>query len=115
MELSELEKHQVQKLALQVCNARNHNLPVEIGKADFAILDNGVEFSEAHFKLDSTQCDYRSLVAKIIRLEESWQLMLAQRDKHQVFERWYSYPESVSNQLHALMKEVEQDPNSLIW
>ncbi|WP_261818078.1 DUF3024 domain-containing protein [Vibrio gallicus] len=115
MVLSELEQHQINKLALQVCDSRNHNVPVEIAKVDFVAIENGVEFLEACFKLDSTQCDYRLLVAKVVRQDGQWRLLLAQRDQHQVFERWYSYPDTLSNQLHLLMKEVELDPKGLIW
>lgn len=117
MDLSEHEQHRLMKLANQLCSARNHNVPVELAKADYKLVDNGIEFFQAQFKLDSNHSDYQVLVAKIIRLSDGWQLFVAQRDKHEMFERWHSYPEkhTEGQQLHQLMAEVEHDPMDIIW
>lgn len=117
MTLSEIEKHQLIKSASQVCNARNSNVSVDIGKAEFELVENGVEFYHSQFKLDSNHCEYRYLVAKIVRMEQAWQLMVAHRDEHNIFEKWHAYPQDATkgHQLYQLMHEIEHDPLELIW
>jgi hypothetical protein len=100
-----------------VCNARNINVPVDISKAEFELIENGVEFYHVQFKLDSNHSEYRYLVAKIVMIDETWQLMVAHRDEHNRFERWHAYPSDKfkGQQLHNLMHEIEHDPLELIW
>lgn len=117
MELSELEQHQLVKLASDVCHSRNHNVCVDLGKAEFELVDSGIQFYHTKFKLDSKQADYRYLVAKILFRDEQWTLLVAHRDQYEMFEGWHTHPtlERVGNQLHQLFVEVEQDPQGLIW
>ncbi|CAM3049537.1 DUF3024 domain-containing protein [Vibrio rarus] len=122
MALSEIEQHQLIKLAGDTCQSRNHSVCVELAKAEFELVDNGIEFYHSCFKLDSSQADYRYLVAKIVCLDTQWHLLVAHRDPYEMFEGWHAYParlhaneSSLGNPLHRLMKEVEQDPQGLIW
>ncbi|PMG91718.1 hypothetical protein BCS96_10635 [Vibrio breoganii] len=117
MELSELEQHQLVKFASDACHSRNHSVSVDLGKAEFELVENGVQFYHSQFKLDSKHADYRYLVAKILLRDEKWTLLVAHRDQYEMFEGWHTHPsiERLGNQLHPLFEEVEQDPQGLIW
>ncbi|OBT09444.1 hypothetical protein A9264_09250 [Vibrio sp. UCD-FRSSP16_10] len=117
MALSEIERHQMVKLADGACHSRNNNVCVDLGKAEFAELDNGIEFYQTRFKLDSSQADHRYLVAKVVLCEGLWTLLVAHRDHYEMFEGWHTHPEikRLGNQLHQLIEEVEHDSQGLIW
>ncbi|GAD79990.1 DUF3024 domain-containing protein [Vibrio ezurae] len=117
MKLSEIERHQIIKLATEACCSRNHNVSVDLGKAEFELSDTGVEFYRTCFKLDSKQADHRCLVAKILVRQNAWTLLVAHRDQYDMFEGWHTHPsiDSLGTQLHQLIKEVESDPQGLIW
>ncbi|GAD88710.1 MULTISPECIES: DUF3024 domain-containing protein [Vibrio] len=117
MKLSEMEQRQIIKLASDACCSRNHNVCVELSKAEFELSDTGIEFYHTRFKLDSKQADHRYLVAKILIRDKAWTLLIAHRDQHDMFEGWHTHPaiETLGNQLHQLIAEVENDPQGLIW
>ncbi len=54
MSLVSLLQRQVEHRAELLCHNRNLNLPVELGKASYEPLDNGVNFIKQHYLLDST-------------------------------------------------------------
>ncbi len=59
-----LLQRQLEHRAELLCMSRNQSLPAELGKSSFEPIEHGVQFILCHYKLDSTRCDYESLVAK---------------------------------------------------
>ncbi|MDE1514024.1 MULTISPECIES: DUF3024 domain-containing protein [Vibrio] len=113
-----LQQKQLERRAELLCNYRNQSLPAELGKASFEVIDHGVQFIWCHYKLDSTQCDYQSLVAKIIWQPESnqWELYAYDSDAAVGDEPWIPYPFLArSHDLTAMIREVEKDPKSYFW
>ncbi len=68
-----LLQRQLERRAELLCMSRNQSLPAELGKSSFEPIEHGVQFILCHYKLDSTRCDYESLVAKIVWEEASKQ------------------------------------------
>ncbi|GAA5644964.1 MULTISPECIES: DUF3024 domain-containing protein [Vibrio] len=115
MSLVNLLQRQVETRAQVVCQNRNQSLPVELGKASFEVLDNGVVFVKQHYLLDSSHCDYFNPVARVLWDEEQqrWNLSVIQEEG---CDDWVPYPYlAFSNDLTALMREIEKDPKSLFW
>lgn len=115
MELVSLLQRQLESRAENICRSHNQNLPVELGKASYEPFENGVVFIKQHYLLDSAHCNYSSQVAKVIWNADAavWQLFMA--DEHDD-EIWLPYPYlSESNDLTAIMREVEKDPKALFW
>ena len=59
-----LLQRQLERRAELLCMSRNQSLPAELGKSSFEPIEHGVQFILCHYKLDSTRCDYESLVGK---------------------------------------------------
>ncbi|EKO3382131.1 DUF3024 domain-containing protein [Vibrio fluvialis] len=116
MAVISLLQRQIERRAELVCNNRNQSLPAELGKSGFESIENGVQFIQSHFKLDSAHCDYTSPVAKVIWEEESrlWALYVPSGLGESP--EWMPYPYlSKSGDLTALIREVEKDPKSYFW
>ncbi|MGY3571230.1 DUF3024 domain-containing protein [Vibrio paucivorans] len=114
--LVNLLQRQVESRARVVCQNRNKGLPVELGKSSFEPLENGVQFIKQHYLLDSSHCDYSSLVARITWdvQSEKWELKIPSEEEPE--EAWVPYPYLArSSDLTALTREVEKDPKSYFW
>ncbi|XAW88367.1 DUF3024 domain-containing protein [Vibrio sp. CDRSL-10 TSBA] len=116
MTVINLLQRQIERRAEVACANRNQSLPAELGKSGFEPIENGVHFVQSHFKLDSSHCDYTSLVAKVI-WEEShslWGLYVPSNQDETP--EWVPYPYlSKSGDLTALIREIEKDPKSYFW
>ncbi|MGD8109990.1 DUF3024 domain-containing protein [Vibrio sp. TRT 21S02] len=113
MSLVSLLQKQVESRAQLVCQTRNRSLPVELGKSSYEIIEEGVVFIKQHYLLDSSHCDYMSPVAKVVWDQHSnlWQLYVTDDG-----EKWRPYPYlSQSNDLTAIMREIDKDPKALFW
>ncbi len=116
MSLVSLLQKQVESRALIVCQNRNRSLPVELGKSCFESFDCGVEFIKQHYLLDSTHMDYTSSVARVEwnPTQACWHLMIP-KDSNQPT-TWLPYPYLIKSQdLTAIMREIDKDPKSLFW
>ncbi|TXZ32719.1 DUF3024 domain-containing protein [Vibrio cholerae] len=112
-----LLQRQLERRAELLCMSRNQSLPAELGKSSFEPIEHGVQFILCHYKLDSTRCDYESLVAKIVWEEASkqWALYAYDQQKAQS-EVWIPYPFLArSEDLTAIIREVEKDPKAYFW
>lgn len=117
MAVINLLQRQIEKRAEWVCQSRNQSLPVELGKSSYEPIDNGVQFILHHYKLDSNQCDYTSIVARVIWEEEDslWALYVPAEPIGAEYQ-WIPYPYlSKSIDLTALIREIEKDPKSYFW
>lgn len=113
MRVVNLLQRKIERRAKLLCEARNQGLPVGIGKSSFESIENGVQFIKHHYKLDSCQCDYSTIVAKITwnNSERIWNVFVPDEDNH-----WVPYPFlSNSHDLTAVIREVEKDPKSVFW
>jgi hypothetical protein len=113
MAVVNLLQRQVERRADLVCQSRNSGLPVGIGKSDFEPINNGVEFIRYHYKLDSGHIDYSTVVARVLWDESHmrWSLLIPNSSGE-----WVPYPYlSMSEDLTAVIREVEKDPKSLFW
>lgn len=112
-----LLQRQLERRAELLCMSRNQSLPAELGKSSFEPIENGVQFILCHYKLDSSHCDYESLVAKIVWEEASKQWILYAYDEEQsTSEPWIPYPFLArSEDLTAIIREVEKDPKAYFW
>lgn len=115
MGLVSLLQKQVESRAQIICSQRNKSLPAELGKASYEVTDNGVVFIKQHFLLDSTHCHYMLPVAKVIwSLEEEVWSLLVPDEINQT--HWLPYPYLAKSQdLTAIMREVDKDPKSVFW
>ncbi|MBF9002561.1 DUF3024 domain-containing protein [Vibrio nitrifigilis] len=118
MAVVDLIQRQIERRAELVCQNRNQSLPIEMGKSGFESIEQGVHFVQHHYKLDSTRCDYSSLVAKLVwqQTDNQWALYVADNDDDAGSVQWRPYPYlSKSGDLTALIREVEKDPKSIFW
>lgn len=117
MAVINLLQRQIEKRAEWLCQNRNQSLPVDLGKSSYESVDNGVQFIWHHYKLDSNQCDYTSVVARVIWEEEHslWALYVPAEPIGSEYQ-WIPYPYlSKSIDLTALIREIEKDPKSYFW
>ncbi|MDR9826669.1 DUF3024 domain-containing protein [Vibrio sp. FNV 38] len=128
MSLVNLLQRQVETRASTVCHNRNRNLPVDICVSCFESIPNGVEFIKKHYLLDSQYSHYSVGVARIIWNHDSnfWELHVPNElrpsehtpNDFELSEKvnWIGYPYlSCSNDLTALIREVEKDPKDYFW
>ncbi|MDN3695874.1 DUF3024 domain-containing protein [Vibrio cortegadensis] len=116
MAVIEMDMHRLERSATQLCHERNSNHPVELGKSLFETCDNGVQFSKAHYLLDSSHCEYISPVAKIEFDNQTrrWSIFVPQHSGERLI--WIPYPYLPSStDLVAVLKEIERDPKAYIW
>lgn len=116
MAVINLLQHQLEKSADVACHRRNQNLPFDVGTASYERIEQGVQFIQHHYKLDSTHSDYSSIVAKIVYDVEPcyWSLSLLQQE--QGVEMWVPYPYlSGSHTLADLIETIVMDPQHVIW
>ncbi|MCE0495577.1 DUF3024 domain-containing protein [Vibrio salinus] len=114
MTVINLMQRQIEHRAELLCQNRNKGLPVGIGKCCYEPVKNGVQFIKHHYKLDSSHSDYSTLVARIIWDEplKSWCLNVP----HEKEGEWIPYPFlSQSDDLTAIIREIEKDPKSMFW
>lgn len=112
-----LLQKQLERCAESLCMNRNQGLPAELGKSSYETIENGVQFIHCHYKLDSTHCDYESIVAKIIWQDapKRWALFAFDEQKA-LSEAWTPYPFlACSEDLTAIIREVEKDPKDYFW
>ena len=115
MSLVSLLQKQVEIRAEAICRHRNQSMPTELGKADFESITNGVIFFNQHYLLDSSHFDYTSPVAKVCWDEGNQAWLLFMMDE-QSEEEWLAYPYlSQSQDLTAIMRELDKDPENLFW
>lgn len=115
MSLISLLQKQVEVRAEAICRHRNQSMPTELGKADFESITNGVIFFNQHYLLDSSHFDYTSPVAKVCWDEgdQAWLLFMMDEQSE---EEWIAYPYlSQSQDLTAIMRELDKDPENLFW
>ena len=124
MAVVNLLQRQLERRAELVCHNRNQSLPVELGKSCFEPIADGVQFIKHHYKLDSTHSDYSSIVAKVFREELQWGLYIPSDHSsaryvlngQQDTQSWQPYPYlPKSDDLTALIREIEKDPKSYFW
>ncbi|ASG05331.1 DUF3024 domain-containing protein [Vibrio anguillarum] len=116
MAVVNLLQRQLERRAELVCHNRNQSVSVELGKSCFEPIVNGVHFIKHHYKLDSTHCDYSSIVAKVIWEEAKWALYIPNTDPDKEIEDWLPYPFlPKTTDLTALIREIEKDPKSYFW
>lgn len=109
-------QRQIERRAELICQSRNQNLPVDMGKSSFESIEQGVHFLQHHCKLDSSRCEYISAVAKLVWEEESCQWALYVPADEEEEGKWLPYPYlSKSSDLTAMAREVEKDPKSVFW
>ena len=116
MTVVNLLQRQIERRAELVCHSRNRSLPVDLGKSSFEPIDNGVQFIQQHYKLDSIHSEYSSPVARIVWDADArhWELYIPTREDNS--EMWVPYPFlSKSSDLTAVMREIEKDPKSYFW
>ncbi|KII76148.1 DUF3024 domain-containing protein [Vibrio renipiscarius] len=116
MSLVSLLQKQVETRAETICHHRNQNMPTALGgKADFESIVNGVIFFNQHYLLDSSHCDYTSAIAKVCWDDEQQAWLLFMIDE-QYDDDWQPYPYlSQSQDLTAIMREIDKDPKNLFW
>ncbi len=119
MAVVNLLQRQIERRAELLCHSRNRSLPVDLGKSSFESIENGVQFIQQHYNVDSVRSEYSSIVARIVwdNQENHWALYIPSREESEVEdELWVPYPFlSKSGDLTALMREVEKDPKSYFW
>ncbi|MCG9750190.1 DUF3024 domain-containing protein [Vibrio brasiliensis] len=115
MSVVSLLQRQVESRAQLICQQRNRSLPAELGKASYEAIGHGVVFIKQHFLLDSSHCDYMTPVAKVAWSDKRrcWELFMPD---DLVIDHWLPYPFlAQSNDLTAIMREVDKDPKSMFW
>ncbi len=119
MAVINLLQRQIERRAELLCHSRNRSLPVDMGKSSFEPIENGVQFIQHHYKLDSVHSEYSTVVARIVRDDEenNWALYIPSREELEGESNlWVPYPFlSKSGDLTALMREIEKDPKSYFW
>lgn len=118
MAVVNLLQRQVERRAELVCQSRNQSLPVDLGKSSFEPIEDGVQFIQHHYKLDSVHSEYSSIVARIVwdNADNLWKLYIPSREDKSASGQWVPYPFiSKSADLTALMREIEKDPKSYFW
>lgn len=116
MAVSEMDRRRLERNAALLCCQRNCNHPVELGKSLFETCANGVQFSKAHYRLDSSHCEYTIPVAKVEfdSLTRAWSILVPQDDRDK--SPWIPYPYlPSSSDLIAVLKEIERDPKFYFW
>ncbi|HAS6346945.1 DUF3024 domain-containing protein [Vibrio sp. IRLE0018] len=116
MSVTQIAISRLNKGAKELCTKRNVNMPVELGKCLYQPVEMGVVFYKAAFLLDSQYSDYTSPVAKIV-FDEKHAKWLFFRAKYQ--EGTYTwepyYPLLSTDNLQAVLSEVEHDPLACFW
>ncbi|MDA0154463.1 DUF3024 domain-containing protein [Vibrio sp. Makdt] len=105
--------------AEKLCTSRNSSLPVELGKSLYEECKGGVMFSQAHYLLDSSHCDYTNDIACVTFDEHSacWLVTVPlESDETTDIIAWGPYPYlPQSKDLDAVLSEIEKDPKSYFW
>ena len=115
MSVVSLLQKQVESRAEAICRHRNQSLPAELGKADFESIPNGVILLKLHYLLDSAHASYTAPVAKVYWSDDkqAWSLMMIDDEDDQ---QWLAYPYLAQSQdLTAIMRELDKDPKNLFW
>jgi len=118
MLVCDIDRQRLEKLAAKLCEQRNKGLPIEHGKASYQIIDSGVVFSKAFFKLDSNKADYSTPVAKVELdpLAKSWNLYIYKREEVSLRKIWQSHPVlSHHRDFAKLIAAIEDDSEDCIW
>jgi len=116
MTVVNLLQRQIERRAELLCHSRNRSLPVDLGKTSFEPIEDGIQFLQYHYKLDSVHSEYSNVVARVVWDSEQscWTLFIPSREEES--EQWIPYPFLPrSNDLTALMREIEKDPKSYFW
>ncbi|MDC0609754.1 DUF3024 domain-containing protein [Vibrio sp.] len=114
MSVVNLMQRQIERRADLLCQNRNKGLPVGIGKCCYEPINNGVQFIKHHYKLDSSHFDYSTLVAQVTweEAKRAWLLTIPNESEGE----WVPYPFlAQSDDLTAVIREIEKDPKSLFW
>ena len=115
MSVVSLLQRQVESRAQLICQQRNQSVPAEPGKASYEVTPHGVVFIKEHFLLDSTHREFLNRVAKVEwnTNKGRWELFMADADNSG---DWLPYPFlASSNDLTAIMREVDKDPKAIFW
>lgn len=118
MLVCDVDRQRLEKLAHRLCIHRNQGLPIEHGKASFQVIESGVVFSKAFFKLDSVGEDYSIQVAKLEFDPESklWKLYVNEREDESLVKLWQPHPLlAFDKDISKLISVVESDHENCIW
>ncbi|MDG3085583.1 DUF3024 domain-containing protein [Vibrio hannami] len=119
MKLSEIELFRLEKVVQKFCQRRNQNVPAEMGKAQYELVEDGVYFSKQCFLLDSSHINAVCPVAKLIFNPEAltWKIEVAEYDESNLENvDWYGYPyKEATESLEEQLDELLHDPHNLFW